>query len=758
MHRAVAQLLDKPMEQGFECQAEDLPDLDRSPLGCGARAGRRVLPFVQSIGHSRSNVVEVPLFVFQIIVARLGERNAPLPCRNSHHAAETLEKSFALDRQGLLDRPKLPPALDVFTFDRDGTELSEGRMIEFTCHARFKSVEDRIEIPWRRENARALFGAFEPAHRLQARAIVQGRDQSGRIAARVAALFPFLAAELVPADLEQLSHCHGAGEVGTRIDEELRPSIDSLDPIDEIPHLVIERAALLRAPEDMGGAGKLDKLGHNATGVASLLGGAAVVAAIVGVTVPGVTAATMSVAILILAAAALGIGWGLNWFGRDRTTDALDDVRGVVQERLAALSRPLVVFVDDIDRLEPEQIRLVIRQIKANASLPNINFVLLFQPSIVEEALRPVSAGDGRDYLEKIVRANFDLPPVPADRLLQIFLQQLSAMIDPLATPENGFEQTRWGNVLRGGIEPMIRNLRDSWRLLTSIAIHIEMHKGEHAHEVNIIDFVALEALRVFEPALHRALSTKKTLLTQSGRFNGDNRQGGDGAEVTALLELVSEARRPACGRMLKELFTPIEWALGGMHYGDDFRPDWLRVKRVCTKRYFDRYFALQIAGDVISESDFVQFTQSAGDPVALALMVSSFAERNLLAALANRLDQSVNELPLDNPVPLLAFVFGNGEQLGRNDRSPLNDPFVASWRSAIRYLARLPDSAIRRDVFSNAFKASDAMAVSAFVLSLEDDALNKPGAGRTANFTVEDLEQFPHGVNRCGIPKRVEV
>lgn len=161
----------------------------------------------------------------------------------------------------------------------------------------------------------------------------------------------------------------------------------------------------------VGGAGKLDKLGHNATGIASLLGGAAIVYAVVGVSVPGITAATMSVAVLTLAAAALAIGWGLNWFGRDRTTDTLDDICGAVQQRLAALSRPLVVFVDDIDRLEPEQIRLVTRQIKANASLSNINFVLLFQPNIVEEALRPVSAGEGRDYLEKIVQANFDLPP-----------------------------------------------------------------------------------------------------------------------------------------------------------------------------------------------------------------------------------------------------------------------------------------------------------------------------------------------------------
>lgn len=128
---------------------------------------------------------------------------------------------------------------------------------------------------------------------------------------------------------------------------------------------------------------------------------------------------------------------------------------------------------------------------------------------------------------------------------MQIFLQQLSAMIDPLATSENGFEPTRWGNVLRGGIEPMIRNLRDSRRLLTSIAIHIEMHRGEHAHEVNIIDFIALEALRVFEPVFHRALSTKRILLTQSGRFNGDNRDGSDGRNA----QLSSSLFRRSIGR-----------------------------------------------------------------------------------------------------------------------------------------------------------------------------------------------------------------
>jgi hypothetical protein len=186
------------------------------------------------------------------------------------------------------------------------------------------------------------------------------------------------------------------------------------------------------------GGGGLNQFGHNATGIASLLSLAAIAAATAGLTFPGITAKQVAIAILVTSAAALVTGRFLNWIGRDRSKDSLDDVRADLQKRLSTLQRPLVIFVDDIDRLEPEQIRLVIRQIKANASLPNINFVLLFQQSIVEKALDPVAGGDGRDYLEKIVQANFDLPPVTGETLLKIFLQQLDAIVAPLATEANG--------------------------------------------------------------------------------------------------------------------------------------------------------------------------------------------------------------------------------------------------------------------------------------------------------------------------------
>lgn len=489
-----------------------------------------------------------------------------------------------------------------------------------------------------------------------------------------------------------------------------------------------------------GGSAHLKTAAQSGPGIAWLLTGAAALSALLGIAWPGIDAKTLGVSIIVLASAAWGLGYFLNWLGKDRSADSLEDIRAELVRRLSSLAQPLVVFVDDIDRLEPEQIRLIIRQIKANASLPNITFVLLYQPSIVEDALKPVSAGEGRDYLEKIVQASFDLPPVTGHRRTTIFLGQLDALIAPLATPDNGFNQTRWGNILRGGIEPIIRNLRDSRRLLTSIAIHVEMHKGEHAFEANIIDFVGLEAMRVFEPDFHRALGLSKSLLTQSRRFSGDGRQDVDKADVAALLAIVSAERAAACRRLLIELFPPIEWALGGTYYADGFGRTWQREKRVCTQRNFDRYFALQLGEDVLSESDFALFVGAAGDPAALTTVVEDLKSRGLQSALADRIQQSVDDIPIERPELILAVIMANGEALNRGGPSSQNEGYLNSWVAAHWYLKRLPDSGARRQALDLALEASGGMTVLATLLGLERETYAKPDRDDPPLLTQEDL------------------
>jgi hypothetical protein len=452
------------------------------------------------------------------------------------------------------------------------------------------------------------------------------------------------------------------------------------------------------------------------------------VATAVGFQLPSATKVAAALAI-----AAVGVplfGRALSFFGRDRTKDSLDQIREALEKRLRDLGRPLVVFVDDIDRLEPDQIRMLLRQVKANANLPNIVFVLLFQPSIVERALDPVADGDGRAFLEKIVQASFDLPAVPVSMVHRLFYEELDELVGPYATEENGFSRTRWGNASIGCIQPVLRNLRDARRLISSIAVHVPLHRTDNVFEVNIVDFLILEALRVFEPDLHAALFKEKGLLLQELRFGGAARREADEAAAKRLLELVGEQRRGIVRDALKDLFPPLEWAYGGSHYAEGSHLSWLATKRVCTERYFPQYFELQTAPGEMSESRFMAFLDATATEAGLAGAIAAIEADNLLSSLVARLDESVDRLPVQNRAVLLPGMFVIAQKFaGQTDDGFWSSPWISAWRATNWYLKRIPQHE-RRELTLEALRRTQALSVAATLIYLSDPAARRDGDG----------------------------
>lgn len=440
-----------------------------------------------------------------------------------------------------------------------------------------------------------------------------------------------------------------------------------------------------------------------------------------------------TVAMVAAALAALSVGTSLlgrvlSQLGRDRSGEPLDKVREALEVRLRELDCPLVIFVDDIDRLEPEQIRMLLRQVKANANLPNIVFVLLFQPSIVERALDPVADGDGRAFLEKVVQASFDLPAVPVSIVHRIFGEELSELVGPYATEANGFSQTRWGNAFVGCIQPLLCNLRDVRRLISSIAVHMPLHVAGDVFEVNIVDFILLEALRVFEPDLLEALFRERELVLQSRRFQGDGQRDADKVAAERLLEIVSEERCGIARDALKYLFPPLEWAYGGTSYEGGFHLSWLAAKRVCSPRYFPRYFELQTAAGEMSERRFVAFLDATATEDGLAAAIAEIEEDCLLPSLVARLDESVDRLPVENAAVLLPGMFGVGQKLaGHRDADPFNSPWLSAWRATSWFLKRIPKD-LRSGLALEALRQTKALSVAAMLIHLSDPADRKEG------------------------------
>lgn len=486
--------------------------------------------------------------------------------------------------------------------------------------------------------------------------------------------------------------------------------------------------ALRRYGAILTGVGKpLKEVGSSGLLISTVLTNASVIAiaSAIGFDLP--TVAKVAAVLSMLSVGVPFVGRMLMHFGRDHSGEPLDKVRRSLEDRLRELDRPLVIFVDDIDRLEPEQIRMLLRQVKANANLPNIVFVLLFQPSIVERALDPVADGDGRAFLEKVVQASFDLPAVPASIVHRMFEKELSEIAGPYAIEANGFSQRRWGNTYIGCIQHLLHNMRDARRLISSIAVHLPLHVVGNVFEVNIVDFLLLETLRVFEPDLHDALFRERGLVLQEGSYSIDGRRKGDQEAAKVLLEIVSEERRDIVRNALKDLFPTLEWAYGGTNYADGFHHKWLTEKRVCTSRYFPRYFELQTTIGEISERRFVDFLDATATENTLSRAIATIEADGLLNSLVARLDESVDRLPTENASVLLPGMFVLAEKLAGTNSGIFNSPYVAAWRATSWFLKRIPEN-VRGGLALEALRKTEALSVASLLIHLSDPADRNEG------------------------------
>ncbi len=93
------------------------------------------------------------------------------------------------------------------------------------------------------------------------------------------------------------------------------------------------------------------------------------------------------------------------------TGKSLLATKAAVVGALHRLSRPIVVLVDDLDRLDPLEAAEMMRVIRAVADFPNIIYVLCYDRTVLARSLQvALNVEDGDLFLQKIVQVSFRLP------------------------------------------------------------------------------------------------------------------------------------------------------------------------------------------------------------------------------------------------------------------------------------------------------------------------------------------------------------
>ncbi len=349
---------------------------------------------------------------------------------------------------------------------------------------------------------------------------------------------------------------------------------------------------------------------------------------------------------------------------------SLEQLRERIEKLLSKADRRICVLVDDIDRLERAEIYSVFRLVKLTADFANVAYVLTFDKDLVAASLgERYGAGDrvaGAAFLEKIVQVPLDLPPAGSAALIEYCYGCINEALATAKIELTSDESQDVALRIHRYFESCLRTPRLCKRFGNALAFALPILRGE----VNVVDQITVEGLRVFYPAVHQIFRDNKDRIFSAAT---DRRSQEQKRWVNAALAPIFEGRSADevanIKNLLCELLPVIAHALGGTAYGDGFAARWRRERRATSLEYFDRYFRYAIPegdvpdaaiGEIIESAD----TLSVSDIAArLAGLLSQYSaqpviqklrslEKTLSTEVSVRLAQAVSQVGPELPRP----------------------------------------------------------------------------------------------------------
>ena len=224
---------------------------------------------------------------------------------------------------------------------------------------------------------------------------------------------------------------------------------------------------------------------------------------------------------------------------------------------MAKLKKRVFIFIDDIDRLDNEEVFEVLRLIRNSANFPYIIFVVPFDKEYVLHALSQTHIYKPKEYIKKIFYLEITLTPIFDTYLQPLFIEIMENFIQEKLIRANqddrnflsgqiksifqstGFS-TRNGSkysAIRQSLFKILRNKRDIIRFTNSVKLSLK----ENFNKLYLPDLLIIELIKYEDLPVYRKLfESKRYLYTKSdGTRKVLELYTGDKEQATPLLNFL---------------------------------------------------------------------------------------------------------------------------------------------------------------------------------------------------------------------------
>jgi predicted KAP-like P-loop ATPase len=354
-----------------------------------------------------------------------------------------------------------------------------------------------------------------------------------------------------------------------------------------------------------------------------------------------------------------------------------------------------VVVVDDLDRVAPERAAEIGRLVSAVTDLPYVVHLLVLERATLAES-----------DLERVVQVPFDLP-LP-EGLPQMLFDDLRGLM--AANPHSSaVTDEHCDQIFSPGIESLIETPRDVVRLMNVLGLTYP----PVCRELNPVDFIAVEAMRVFLPDLY------DTIRRHPAAFAGEPRAvavAGTAAESREFHDAwaaeLSDRVREAAQTLVLRLFPAVPDFPGAV-VSRDMSGHTRQGLHVASPELFEAYFQFVVPETTVSNAEMDAHMAHLDDRAAFAALLLRLAtERDSSGAprvtgFLERLRDSVPTLDAERAANAVGGLLAAGDDLP--DRQ-------SAVGLAVALLRQIPPAARRELIFRGGVSGGIATAAAVTV------------------------------------------
>ncbi|MBF4621877.1 P-loop NTPase fold protein [Clavibacter sp. VKM Ac-2542] len=295
-----------------------------------------------------------------------------------------------------------------------------------------------------------------------------------------------------------------------------------------------------------------------------------------------------------------------SWLQGDQSLRALGKE---VDAELLAADQPVLMVLDDLDRLAPDELLRVFKLLRLTGRLSNVHYLISYDEDTLLDVLTRtglVGLGERRravEYLEKMVQVRLDMPPLQEHQITS----WLDAEIDPLALGV-GID-SRKETLVRflGAYHSIMRPRLTTPRSIRRFLAQVKSFPPKSSQDLDLQDYLVITWIRTTEPLLYAELkeSKRELLGDPASSVPQIRREQSDGYrrqvwERKFANAHVDPSELGAYADVLSDLFP--HFGAAWMQTGTQGSVRQSEAPRIGNSDYFDRYFHFGIPANDISD------------------------------------------------------------------------------------------------------------------------------------------------------------